>query len=49
MLQGYVGKILHNKITQKTWFMKALSGWPVGNGGINLYIGISGIHSLIPY
>ena len=26
------------------------SGWPlVGNEGINLYIGILGIHSLIPY
>ncbi len=25
-------------------------GWPlVGNEGINLYIGILGIHSLIPY
>ena len=27
-----------------------ISGWPlVGNEGINLYIGILGIHSLIPY
>ena len=26
------------------------SGWPlVGNEGINLYMGILGIHSLIPY
>ncbi len=26
------------------------SSWPlVGNDGINLYIGILGIHSLIPY
>ena len=24
-------------------------GLPVGNEGINLYIGILGIHSLIPY
>ena len=27
-----------------------ITGWPlVGNEGINLYIGILGIHSLIPY
>ena len=30
--------------------MGYISGWPfVGNEGINLYIGILGIHSLIPY
>ena len=34
-------------IQKNGWF---LSGWPlVGNEGINLYIGILGIHSLIPY
>ena len=29
---------------------RSKTGWPlVGNEGINLYIGILGIHSLIPY
>ena len=29
---------------------RPLASWPlVGNEGINLYIGILGIHSLIPY
>ena len=36
---------LENK-TDLAWF----TSWPlVGNEGINLYIGILGIHSLIPY
>ena len=42
-------------LQQKSVLMKNLetlkiTGWPlVGNEGINLYIGILGIHSLIPY
>ncbi len=41
-----LGLISHAVIRVKN----QISGWPlVGNEGINLYIGILGIHSLIPY
>ena len=35
---------------EKMILVNSQTGWPlVGNEGINLYIGILGIHSLIPY